>query len=125
MARLTTRDLCKNLGLGTSGTDYVGATIFLKILCEKGLVKEVDRIVTSNSGKGRRSVVYEIPEVISLRLLSSASIVVPVPMVVAAVPVPMVVAAVPPAVQPVVVATAPTAPQQFTWGDDDEDEEAA
>ena len=114
MARLTTRDLCKNLGLGTSGTDYVGATIFIKILCEKGLVKEVDRIVTSNSGKGRRSVVYEIPEVISLRLLSSASI---VPMVVAAV--------LPPAVQPVAVATAPTAPQQFTWGDDDEDEEAA
>jgi hypothetical protein len=120
MARLTTRDLCKNLGLGTSGTDYVGATIFLKILCEKGLVKEVDRIVTSNSGKGRRSVVYEIPEVISLRLLSSASIVVPVPMAVAAVP--------PPAVQLAIAATfatAPTAPQQFTWGDDDEDEEAA
>jgi len=112
MARLTTRDLCKNLGLGTSGTDYVGATIFLKILCEKGLVREVDRIVTSSSGKGRRSVVYEIPEVISLRLLSSASI---VPMAVAAVP----------AVQPVAVATAPTAPQQFTWGDDDEEEEAA
>lgn len=119
MARLTTRDLCKNLGLGTSGTDYVGATIFLKILCEKGLVKEVDRIVTSNSGKGRRSVVYEIPEVISLRLLSSASIV------------PMAVAAMPPAVQPVaavapaVQSVSPTAPQQWTWGDDDEDEEAA
>lgn len=114
MARLTTRDLCKNLGLGTSGTDYVGATIFLKILCEKGLVKEVDRIVTSNSGKGRRSVVYEIPEVISLRLLSSASIVVPVPMAVVA---------------PVVTVAAPevqsVTAQQFTWGDDDEDEEAA
>ena len=120
MARLTTKDLCKNLGLGTSGTDYVGATIFLKILCEKGLVNEVDRIVTSNSGKGRRSVVYEIPEVISLRLLSSASI---VPMVVAAVPPPAVqpVATVAPAVQSV----SPTAPQQWTWGDDDEDEEAA
>jgi len=117
MARLTTRDLCKNLGLGTSGTDYVGATIFLKILCEKGLVKEVDRIVTSNSGKGRRSVVYEIPEVISLRLLSSASIVVPVPMAVAA---PVVTVA--PEVQSV---TDPTASQQWTWGDDDEDEEAA
>lgn len=117
MARLTTKDLCKNLGLETKGTDYVGATIFLKILCEKGLVREVDRIVTSNSGKGRRSVVYEIPEVISLRLLSSASI---VPMEVAAVP--------PPAVQLAIAATfatAPTAPQQFTWGDDDEDEEAA
>jgi hypothetical protein len=117
MARLTTKDLCKNLGLETKGTDYVGATIFLKILCEKGLVREVDRIVTSNSGKGRRSVVYEIPEVISLRLLSSASI---VPMAVAAVP--------PPAVQLAIAATfatAPTAPQQFTWGDDDEDEEAA
>lgn len=117
MARLTTKDLCKNLGLGTSGTDYVGATIFLKILCEKGLVKEVDRIVTSNSGKGRRSVVYEIPEVISLRLLSSASIV------------PMAVAAMPPAVQPVATvapaAVSSTAPQQWTWGDDDEDEEAA
>jgi hypothetical protein len=113
MARLTTRDLCKNLGLGTSGTDYVGATIFLKILCEKGLVKEVDRIVTSNSGKGRRSVVYEIPEVISLRLLSSASIVVPVPMAVVA---PVVTVA--PEVQSVTA-------QQFTWGDDDEDEEAA
>ena len=118
MARLTTKDLCKNLGLETKGTDYVGATIFLKILCEKGLVKEVDRIVTSNSGKGRRSVVYEIPEVISLRLLSSASIV------------PMVVAALPPAVQPVatvapVQSVSPTAPQQWTWGDDDEDEEAA
>jgi hypothetical protein len=117
MARLTTRDLCKNLGLGTSGTDYVGATIFLKILCEKGLVKEVDRIVTSNSGKGRRSVVYEIPEVISLRLLSSASIVVPVPMAVVA---PVVTVA--PEVQSV---TDPTASQQWTWGDDDEDEEAA
>jgi hypothetical protein len=118
MARLTTRDLCKNLGLGTSGTDYVGATIFLKILCEKGLVKEVDRIVTSNSGKGRRSVVYEIPEVISLRLLSSASIVVPVP-VPMAVTAPVVTVA--PEVQSV---TDPTASQQWTWGDD-EDEEAA
>jgi hypothetical protein len=120
MARLTTRDLCKNLGLGTSGTDYVGATIFLKILCEKGLVKEVDRIVTSNSGKGRRSVVYEIPEVISLRLLSSASIVVPVP-VPMAVTAPVVTVAAP-EVQSV---TDPTASQQWTWGDDDEDEEAA
>jgi hypothetical protein len=113
MARLTTKDLCKNLGLETSGTDYVGATIFLKILCEKGLVTEVDRVVTSRSGKGRRSVVYEIPEVISLRLLCPT----PAP------------APVQPAVQvpqtPVAIPVATTQPQQWTWGDDDEDEEAA
>jgi hypothetical protein len=111
MARLTTKDLCKNLGLETSGTEYVGATIFLKILCDKGLVTEVDRIVTSRSGKGRRSVVYEIPEVISLRLLCPTAAPAPVQPVVQ-VPEPQ---------TPVAIAQ----PQQWTWGDDDEDEEAA
>lgn len=68
MAKFTVREFCVSLGLETTGADYIGAGIFLKVLCEKGVAKEVDRINTSKSGKGRKSVVYEVPETFTLNV---------------------------------------------------------
>lgn len=68
MARLTVREFANVVGLGSSGKDYVSATIILNFLCSQGVVKEVDRISTSKNGKGRKSVVYSIPENINFRL---------------------------------------------------------
>lgn len=68
MAKYTVREFCTSLGLETTGADYIGAGIFLKVLCEKGVAKEVDRINTSKSGKGRKSVVYDVPETFTLNV---------------------------------------------------------
>ena len=66
MARLTVRDFAKSVGLATSGGDYIACTVMLKMLCAKGVAKEVDRINTSS--RGRKSVVYELPEQVSFTL---------------------------------------------------------
>ena len=68
MARMTVRDFARSVGLTTSGADYIACTVMLKVLCSKGVAKEVDRINTSSSGRGRKSVVYEIPEQVSFAL---------------------------------------------------------
>ncbi len=68
MAKLTVRDFAKSVGLTSSGGDYIACTVMLKMLAAKGVVKEVDRINTSASGRGRKSVVYEIPEQVSFNL---------------------------------------------------------
>lgn len=68
MARLTVREFANVVGLGSSGKDYVSATIILNFLCSQGVVKEVDRISTSKTGKGRKSVVYYVPEDVQFRL---------------------------------------------------------
>jgi hypothetical protein len=68
MARLTVREFANVVGLGSSGKDYVSATIILNFLCSQGVAKEVDRISTSQTGKGRKSVVYSVPENINFRL---------------------------------------------------------
>jgi hypothetical protein len=60
MARLTVREFAKRVGLGLEGADYIGAGVMLKVLTNKGIAKEVDRINTS--ARGRKSVVYEVPD---------------------------------------------------------------
>lgn len=66
MPKYTVREFAKTLGLDTKGTDYVAMGVVLKLLCDKGIAKEVERINTSV--RGRKSVVYEVPETIVLDL---------------------------------------------------------
>jgi len=65
MPRFTVREFAKTVGLEEVGPDYVGAGIMLKMLCKHGLAKEVDKL-TSASGKGRKSMVYELSDKIVL-----------------------------------------------------------
>lgn len=79
MAKLTVREFAKSVGLTTSGGDYIACTVMLKMLCDKGVAKEVDRISTSSSGRGRKSVVYEVPDQVTFGLdLVAATAPVPV-----------------------------------------------
>jgi hypothetical protein len=66
MPKYTAREFAKSLGLETKGTDYVAMGVVLKLLCDKGIAKEVERINTSV--RGRKSVVYEVPETIVLEV---------------------------------------------------------
>lgn len=50
--------------LGLGYMDYNGAKILLRVLTSRGIAKEAGRI--SLTGKGRKQVVYEIPEEITL-----------------------------------------------------------
>lgn len=47
--------------------DYIQASNFLKFLFQKGVVREVRRD-RPKSGKGRPTIVYEVPETINLKL---------------------------------------------------------
>lgn len=62
MARFTSLEFMDALGLGYM--DYNGAKILLRLLSSKGIAKEVGKI--SLTGKGRKQVVYEIPEEITI-----------------------------------------------------------
>ena len=62
MARFTSLEFLEALGL--SYGDYNGAKILLRLLQKKGIAKEVGKI--SPTGRGRKMVVYELPEEISL-----------------------------------------------------------
>jgi hypothetical protein len=64
--RFTVRDFAKSVGLEPDGSDYIAATIMLKFLCRKGIAKEADRINTA--AKGRKSVVFEVPETFTISL---------------------------------------------------------
>lgn len=131
MAKFTVREFCVSLGLETTGADYIGAGIFLKVLCDRGVAKEVDRINTSKSGKGRKSVVYEVPESFTLSVAAPAAAPVvekveevqPEPVVEAVVE-PVVEAVEEPVVEsveePVAVAAA-VGSYSYDEGDDDED----
>lgn len=140
MAKMTVREFAKSVGLTSSGGDYIACTVMLKMLCAKGVAKEVDRISTSASGRGRKSVVYEIPEQVSFGLDLNAAVA-PDPVVetaaeeveaAEAVLEPAVVEAVADAVEAgekvCVVVPAEVevveAEQKFSYGDDDEDEAA-
>jgi hypothetical protein len=70
MARFTSMEFLEALGL--SYGDYNGAKILLRLLQKKGIAKEVDRI--SPTGKGRKMVVYELPEQITLGVTPPDSI---------------------------------------------------
>jgi hypothetical protein len=129
MARFTVREFAKSVGLETTGADYVAAGIMLKVLCDKGIAKEVDRINTSKSGKGRKSVVFDVPTEIRLSVqpvVATQTVVEPVADVVES-EVSVVVA------EPVVEVVEETKAEvvaevmtpQFFYGDDDEEEEAA
>jgi len=69
MARFTSLEFMEALGLGYF--DYNGAKILLRLLQQKGIAKEVDRI--SRTGKGRKQVVYELPEEITLKVVPTGS----------------------------------------------------
>jgi hypothetical protein len=58
MARFTSLEFLEALGL--SYGDYNGAKILLRLLQKKGIAKEVDKI--SPTGRGRKMVVYELPD---------------------------------------------------------------
>jgi len=136
MAKLTVREFAKSVGLTTSGGDYIACTVMLKMLASKGVVKEVDRINTSSSGRGRKSVVYEIPEQVSFNLdLTAAVAPAPTPVVEETVVEETVVEETVEAVEPAVavveeetvaepVAVEAEAEQKFYY-DDDEDESMA
>lgn len=62
MARFTSLEFMEALGLGYF--DYNGAKILLRLLQKKGIAKEVGKI--SPTGKGRKVMVYDIPEEITL-----------------------------------------------------------
>lgn len=128
MPRFTVREFAKSLGLALEGADYIGAGVMLKVLASKGIAKEVDRINTS--ARGRKSVVYEVPEqfVLSVTVATEQK---PVEEVVAEEPVEEVVAEVV-AEEPVVseepvveveeVVVEPIA-ETFYYDDEDEDED--
>ena len=69
MARFTSLEFMEALGLGYF--DYNGAKILLRLLHQKGIAKEVDRI--SRTGKGRKMVVYELPEEITLKVVPTGN----------------------------------------------------
>lgn len=52
--------------LGLGYFDYNGAKTLLRMLANKGIAKEVDKI--SPKGKGRKMVVYEIPDEFTLSI---------------------------------------------------------
>jgi hypothetical protein len=58
--------------LGLTYFDYNGAKILLRLLAKQGVAKEVGKI--SPKGKGRKMVVYEIPEEITISVKPPASI---------------------------------------------------
>lgn len=62
MARFTSLEFLEALGLDYG--DYNGAKILLRLLEKKGIAKEVGKI--SPTGRGRKMVVYELPEEITL-----------------------------------------------------------
>lgn len=70
MSRYTSLEFMEALGLDYS--DYNGATILLRLLASKGIAKEVDKI--SPTGKGRKMVVYELPDEITLSVTPPKSI---------------------------------------------------
>lgn len=139
MAKMTVREFAKSVGLTTSGGDYIACTVMLKMLCAKGVAKEVNRVSTSASGRGRKSVVYEIPEQVSFGLdLAAATAPDPVVETAAeeveaaeAVLEPAVVEAMADAVEAGEKVCVPAevevveAEQKFSYGDDDEDEAEA
>jgi hypothetical protein len=135
MAKMTVREFAKSVGLTTSGSDYIACTVMLKMLCGKGVAKEVDRINTS--ARGRKSVVYEIPEEVRFTLDTVAAVA-PDPVVETPVEAPVAVEAAvavvdeaPVAVEAAVAVVEDEAPvaveneaEQTFYYDDDEDEAA-
>jgi len=61
--RVTAIQLAQRLGV-----DYVVAASLLKLMVSKGVAKEVGKVKTSLSGKGKPSTVYEIPGEFTLSL---------------------------------------------------------
>lgn len=122
MAKYTVREFAKTLGLETSGTDYVAMGVVLKLLCDKGIAKEVERINTS--ARGRKSVVYEVPDTIVLDMTAVATVEEPEEQVVATVEEQVVEETV---AEPEVVLEikSETVVEERGYYDDDEDEEMA
>ncbi len=63
MDKVTAIQLAERLGV-----DYVVASSLLKLMVSRGEAKEVGKIKTSLTGKGKPSTVYEIPGEFKLSL---------------------------------------------------------
>lgn len=67
MDKVTAIQLAERLGV-----DYVVASSLLKLMVSRGAAKEVGKIKTSLTGKGKPSTVYEIPSEFTLSLSAPA-----------------------------------------------------
>lgn len=65
MDKVTAIQLAERLGV-----DYVVASSLLKLMVSRGVAREVGKIKTSLTGKGKPSTVYEIPGEFTLSLSS-------------------------------------------------------
>lgn len=66
--QVTANQLAKQLGV-----EYVVAASLLKLVVSTGQGKEVGKVKTSLSGKGKPSTVYEIPDTLTISLTSGAA----------------------------------------------------
>lgn len=101
------------MGLEQSGADYLGASTLLKVLVKHGVAKDAGKV--NSSRRGRKSVVYDLPDPIVLPIPQMVE----VPATIPAKPEPEEV------VEEVVEAVLVSAePQQYTYdyGDEDDDE---
>jgi hypothetical protein len=67
--RVTVSELASNLGV-----DYAVASALVKVALQQGTAK-VDGVVKTTSGKGKPSVVYELPERLEVNLLTPLTLV--------------------------------------------------
>lgn len=58
---MTVRDFQKSMGLGKDMAGYIAATQMVKMLVDKGIVKEVARLHVGTGKLGRKSVIYRVP----------------------------------------------------------------
>lgn len=65
MGRYTAKEFASAVGLEDK---YVNATIILKFLCSQGVAKELERVSFSSNGKGRKTVVYGLPDEIKFNI---------------------------------------------------------
>lgn len=68
--QVTANQLAKQMGV-----EYVVAASLLKLAVSTGQGKEVGKVKTSLTGKGKPSTVYEIPETLTISLKASAPVV--------------------------------------------------
>ena len=107
------------MGLEQSGADYLGASTLLKVLVRHGVAKDAGKV--NSSRRGRKSVVYDLPDPIVLPIPQMVE----VPATIPAKPEPEeVVEEVVEAEEPVEAVLVSAEPQQYTYdyGDEDDDE---
>lgn len=64
---MTVKDFQRSMGLGKDTAGYIAALGMLRMLCEKGIAKEVARLHMGGERLGRKSVVYRVPTRFTLK----------------------------------------------------------